>query len=211
MLGLEISSDWYEVHVNVIKWASADFGGGMLNCSELLVSWKLFYPPQHPPVYPRFHAPFAQGLHFNLPICCNCFESWLARHFLQTPSESDTHAYIYVCVCVCVCSLVDVSNTSSDAHERTHSIARPRKTWPTRVVEHKRCLFTKAPTLRRCHLTADLSLLNMKNTITQRHRYLSPRAPCDLSFFSQRFMIAAADLKLHERDWSKGQRDGKQK
>ncbi len=100
MLGLEISSDWYEVHVNVIKWASADFGGGMLNCSELLVSWKLFYPPQHPPVYPRFHAPFAQGLHFNLPICCNCFESWLARHIFFKPPPNLTHMHIYVCVCV---------------------------------------------------------------------------------------------------------------
>ncbi len=119
MLGLEISSDWCEVHVNVIKWASADFGGGMLNCSKLLVSWKWFYPPQHPPVYPRFHAPFAQGLHFNLPICCNCFESWLARHILFKPPPNLTHVHMCVCVCVCVCPLVDVSNTISDAHERS--------------------------------------------------------------------------------------------
>lgn len=96
MLGLEIGSD---VHVNVMNWASADFGGGMLNCSELLVSLKWFCPPQHPSVYPRFHAPFAQGLHFNLPICCNCFESWLARHIFFKAPQSDTHAHVCVCVC----------------------------------------------------------------------------------------------------------------
>lgn len=117
MLGLEIGSGWYEVHVNVMKWASADFGGGMLNCSELLVSWKWFCPPQHPPVYPRFHAPFAQGLHFNLPICCNCFESWLARHIFFKPPPNPTHT----CICVCVCVRSWTSQTPAPTHTSGHT------------------------------------------------------------------------------------------
>lgn len=113
MLGLEIGSDGYEVHVNVMNWANADFGGGMLNCSELLVPLKWFCPPQHPSVYPRFHAPFAQGLHFNLPICCNCFESWLARHIFFKAPQSDTHAH------VCVRSWT--SQTPAPMHTSTHT------------------------------------------------------------------------------------------
>ncbi len=102
MLGLEISSDWCEVHVNVIKWASADFGGGMLNCSELAYHGNDFTPLN---IHPSIHVPrsvFAQGLHFNLPICCNCFESWLARHIFFKPPPN-RHTCICVCVCVCVC------------------------------------------------------------------------------------------------------------
>lgn len=160
-------------------------------------------------IHPSIHVSTLRLLKASILICQSVVialrAGWLGI-FSSTPPQIR-----HTCIYVCVCSLVDISNTSSDAHERTHSIARLQKTRPTHVVVHKRCLFTKAPTLRRCHLTADLSLLNMKNTITQWHRYLSPRAPRDLSFFSQRCMITAADLKLHERDWSKGQRDGKQK